>query len=221
MSAIDTHIIEATGQHQATVIWLHGLGADGFDFAPVVPELKFINKEQVKFIFPHAPVRPITINNGFPMRGWYDILSLDPDNFTHDIEGIRASSKQVIDLVEAEIATGIDPSKILLAGFSQGGAIALFSGLTGPHPIAGILALSTYLPSEEIVILEKHHHNVPILMIHGSEDAVIRLEYAKQSAEALTKMQCDIEFAVYPMAHTLCAEEVHQIANWIQTKLEL
>jgi len=220
MSAVETHVIEAPGQHQATVIWLHGLGADGFDFAPIVPELQF-NKKGVKFIFPHAPIRPITIKNGIPMRGWYDILSLDPDNFTHDIGGIRRSSQQVIDLIEAEITAGVNPSKIVLVGFSQGGAIALFSGLTGPHPIAGILALSTYLPSEEVVILEKHHHNVPILMIHGSEDAVIRLEYAKQSAEALAKMGCDIEFKAYPMAHSLCAEEVSQIANWLQKKLEL
>ncbi len=219
MSArIEAHIVKPHGLHQATIIWLHGLGADGFDFAPIVPDLD-LNKQGVKFIFPHAPIRPITINNGYPMRGWYDIVTLDPDSFQDDMPGIRGSAQYVEELIADEIQQGIDPLKIIVVGFSQGGAIALFAGLTSSIKIGGIIALSTYLPANEIVALEQQMHCLPILMIHGSHDQTISLKYAEQSRDFLLKMSCKLEFEVYPMGHTLCQEELIKISQWLKDKL--
>lgn len=216
---IDAHIVHPESTHKSSIIWLHGLGADGHDFAPVVPELD-LDMAGVKFMFPHAPVRPITINNGFPMRGWYDILTLDADNFIDDMEGIRASTAFVHHLIATEIAAGIEPDHIILAGFSQGGAIALFAGLTAEVRLAGILALSTYLPAAETVMKEKRQDTPPILMLHGVDDMTIRLEYAELSRAALMAMGCDLDFRIYPMGHTLCVEEVTEMSRWLKQRLK-
>ncbi len=215
---IEAHIIHPEGPHRLSIIWLHGLGADGFDFVPIVPKLD-VNPREVKFIFPHAPIRPISINNGFPMRGWYDIFSLKPENFVHDLIGIRASALYVQQLIEREVEAGIAPEQIILAGFSQGGAIALFVGLTGPVRVGGILALSTYLPAPEVVGLEKRDNPPPVLMMHGSEDQIILLQYAELSRDVLREMNCQVEFNVYPMGHSLCEEEVQKISEWLKGRI--
>jgi phospholipase/carboxylesterase len=207
------HIIEPQVQHASSIIWLHGLGADGHDFAPVAAELNLL---ETRFVFPHAPVRPITVNNGYPMRGWYDIVTLDRDNFVHDVEGVEASSKFVQGLIEAEHAKGIPYNKIVLAGFSQGGAIALFAGLTTPQPIAGILALSTYVPAPEVLFEKYVKLSRNIMMMHGDFDDLIQLEYAKISLEWLEKMGQRPQFKTYPMGHSVCGPEIDDIDVWLQ-----
>ena len=201
-----------------SIIWLHGLGADGNDFTPVVPELKLDHLPGIRFIFPHAPVRPITINGGMPMRGWYDIDSLDFDDRQHDREGIHASKALISTVIDCEINRGIDASRIILAGFSQGGAIALFTGLTSEHQLGGIMALSTYLPlSDELATsLEK---SPPILMIHGKMDEVINIQYAETSRQHLISKGATVQWETYPMGHGLCQEEISVIAAWISARL--
>ena len=216
---IDPHIVHPKTKHRSSVIWLHGLGADGTDFAPIVPELA-LEELGAKFIFPNAPVRPITINNGYPMRGWYDILTLDPDNFIHDLEGIRASKKIVEELIAQEIVMGIPPERIIIGGFSQGGAISLFTGLTTNYKLAGILALSTYLPAAEAVMLDKTETSPPVLMIHGTEDMTIRPEFAELSHAMLLSLGCQIEFKLYEMGHSVCAEEITLVSRWIKARLK-
>lgn len=216
---IDAHIVHPQGKHRSSIIWLHGLGADGSDFAPMVPELA-LDELGAKFIFPNAPVRPIKINNGYPMRGWYDILTLDPSSFIHDVEGIRASKKIVENIIAKEIEMGVPVERILLGGFSQGGAISLFTGLTTSYKIAGILALSTYLPAPEVVVLEKVDAPPAILMIHGTQDMTIRPEFAELSVGLLANLGCKIDFKMYEMGHTVCTEEITQISRWIRGKLK-
>lgn len=215
---IDAHIVHPKGEHKSSIIWLHGLGADGHDFAPIAPELE-LDEHGVKFVFPHAPVRPITINNGFSMRGWYDIVTLDRSSFVHDLVGIRESTAYVFELIEAEMKAGVLPQNIILAGFSQGGAIALFAGLSAPVKLAGILALSTYLPAGEVVMSEKRDDTPPILMIHGLNDMVILPEYAEISKTALINMGCEVDFKMYAMGHTVCNEEIAEISKWFKWKL--
>jgi phospholipase/carboxylesterase len=210
------HIIEPEEKHSSSIIWLHGLGADGHDFAAVAPVLNLL---ETRFVFPHAPVRSITANNGYPMRGWYDIVTLDRDNFVHDVEGVRASSDFVLALIEAEHQKGIPYEKIILAGFSQGGAIALFAGLTTPHSIAGILALSTYLPAPEVLQTEAKATPRNILMLHGTKDNIIPLASAEASIAWLKKIGQHPEFKVYPMAHSMCESEVNDITLWLNKVL--
>lgn len=214
MQDIEAHVIHPKGKHRASIIWLHGLGADGFDFAPVAEEFDF-DGDDVKFIFPHAPIRPVTISHGFPMRAWYDIFTLDRERFIHDIEGIQASAEIVNMLIQQEIKAGVRPEHIILAGFSQGGAIALFAGLTSSIKVGGILALSTYLPADEVVAIAKKTPSPPILYIHGTEDQTILLEYAELSRNKLLEMGCELEFVVLPMGHTLIKEEVKIVKDWI------
>lgn len=210
------HVIEPALEHSSTIIWLHGLGADGRDFASIAPALNLLT---TRFIFPHAPVRPITVNKGYPMRGWYDIMTLDRENFIHDVEGVKASSVFVHDLIEAEHQKGIAYERIVLAGFSQGGAIALFAGLTFSQPLAGILALSTYMPAPEELIRIANKIPRNILMLHGDVDDVIPLESAEASVELLQKMGQSPQFKIYNMAHSLCEAEVNDIALWLKKSL--
>jgi phospholipase/carboxylesterase len=208
-------IIEPASPVQASVIWLHGLGADGHDFEALVPHLGLPPAAGIRFIFPHAPYRPVTINGGLRMRAWYDISGAIPPR--EDDGGIRASEQAVRHLVEREIAAGIAPARILLAGFSQGGAIALRTGLRYPQRLAGILALSTYLPLAETLAQEAHPANLslPILMAHGTADAVIPLSRARQSRELLGRLGYTVEWRSYPMAHSVCTEEIADIAAWL------
>jgi phospholipase/carboxylesterase len=206
-----------TGDHpDAAVIWLHGLGANGNDFVPVVQQLKLPPDLTIRFIFPHAPTRPITINQGYEMPGWYDISSLSIVD-GEDAEGIRESSIAIHRLCELQEEQGIDSTRIILAGFSQGGAIALHCGLQYPRPLAGIMALSTYLPqcfeigSDDTTA----NHSSPIFMAHGLQDDVVAPDYSKSSRERLQDAGYDVSWHEYPMAHSVCMEEVQDIQNWL------
>jgi len=204
----------------ATVIWLHGLGADGFDFVPIVDELRLPPTLPVRFIFPHATPRPVTINNGYVMRAWYDIKGFGPER-AEDDAGIRESEGVVKRYIEQEIAQGIPASKIVIAGFSQGGAIAFQTGLRYPHRLAGVMALSTYLPLRASVATEASAANrdLPILMCHGVQDPVVSLQMGEASRDVLQGLGYRIEWHSYPMEHSVCMEEVVDISKWLQARL--
>jgi phospholipase/carboxylesterase len=204
----------------ASVIWMHGLGADGYDFSDIIPELQLPRTLGVRFIFPHAPHRPVTLNGGYVMRAWYDLLSPDlPSN--EDDAGIRASETAIHALIQREISKGIPASRIVLAGFSQGGAIALHTGLRYPQRLAGILGLSTYLPLAASLRAECHAANadVPILMLHGDADAVITIEEAESACAVLRDCGYAVEWRRYPMAHALCPREIYDIGAWLRRVL--
>jgi len=211
------HIELATGADPvATIIWMHGLGADGWDFIPIVRELPLPEELALRFIFPHAPVRPVTINGGMAMRAWYDIKMSDIARLP-DERGIRDSQKQVEDLIARERTRGIPSNRVVLAGFSQGGAIALQAGLRHPEPLAGIVALSTYLTLEESLGAEAAAANkaVPILMAHGTQDEVVPLRLAEASRSALQAKGYEVEWHTWPMPHSICAEEVEAVASFL------
>jgi phospholipase/carboxylesterase len=200
----------------ASVIWLHGLGADGNDFVPIVPELGLPPARALRFIFPHAPVRAVTINNGMRMRAWYDIAAADLNNRA-DISGVRQSTDQVEGLIAREKGRGVPAAHIVLAGFSQGGAIALYAGLRHAERLAGILALSTYLVQADRLPAEAAAANrdVPIFMAHGTADPVVRFEGGLASRRALEANGNPVEWHQYPIEHSLCLEEVRAIGAWL------
>ena len=200
----------------ASVIWLHGLGADGNDFVPIVPELGLPPARALRFIFPHAPVRAVTINNGMRMRAWYDIAAADLNNRA-DISGVRQSTDQVEGLIAREKGRGVPAAHIVLAGFSQGGAIALYAGLRHAERLAGILALSTYLVQADRLPAEAAAANrdVPIFMAHGTADPVVRFEWGVASRRALEANGNPVEWHQYPIEHSLCLEEVRAIGAWL------
>jgi phospholipase/carboxylesterase len=199
----------------ATVVLLHGLGADGWDFVPIVEELRL--PIPVRFIFPHAPMRPVTVNAGYVMRAWYDIKSFTPEGRA-DAAGLAESVERVNGYLDAEIARGIDPSRIVLAGFSQGGAVALSAGLRYPQRLAGVLALSTYLPFPARLEAEKSAANadVPILMCHGQMDPVVEIGMGREARDALSAQGYEVEWHEYPMQHEVCAAELAETARWLQ-----
>ena len=207
--------IETGAQPDAAVIWLHGLGADGHDFEAIVPELGLSVTPAVRFVFPHAPVRPVTINNGMRIRAWYDIFQLGGG--PEDEAGVRASEGLVNTLVEKEKNRGITAKRIVLAGFSQGGAIALQTALRYPDRLAGVLALSTYLPIAATLESERSEANreMPILMAHGQHDDLIPLGRAEASRDFLLKLHYEVAWKTYPMPHSVCAEEVADIARFL------
>ena len=205
--------IEPAGKPRASVIWLHGLGADGYDFVPIVGELGLPADAGIRFVFPHAPVRSVTLNAGMPMRAWYDIISLDRTGKV-DEKGIRESEARVRDLIAAQ---GVEPSRIVIAGFSQGGAIALHTALRYPDRLAGVLALSTYLPMADALEREASPANrqTPILMCHGQHDPMLTLEIGQTSRDRLVALGHKVEWHEYPMAHEVCAEEIERIGSWL------
>jgi phospholipase/carboxylesterase len=207
---MDAIQIETGPDPEACVIWLHGLGADGHDFEPIVPELELARP--VRFIFPHAPVRPVTINNGMRMRAWYDIVQFGPGR--EDDAGLRASQKLVEEMIRAQ---GMPASRIVLAGFSQGGAIVLQTALRYPERLAGVMALSCYLPIASTLEGEAHSKNkdLPIFMAHGQYDDVIAIGRAQQSLEHLKKLGYPVEWHEYPMPHSVCAPEIADISAWL------
>ena len=215
MDAIE---IETGPEPEAAILWLHGLGADGHDFEPIVPEIELA--KPVRYVFPHAPVRPVTINSGMRMRAWYDIFQLGGG--PEDEPGIRASQGLVEGLIAAEKKKGIQARRIVLAGFSQGGAIALQTALRHPEPLAGVLALSTYLPIASKLEAERADANrsVPIFMAHGLHDDIIPLRKAELSKEVLAKNGYAVEWKTYPMPHSVCAEEIGDIARFLARLLE-
>lgn len=201
-----------------SVIWLHGLGADGHDFEPVARQLGFADSPAIRFIFPHAPIMPITINGGLKMRGWYDIKDAA---FEHeqDRDGIEQSAALVSDLIAQENQRGIATERIFIAGFSQGGAIALFAGLRLQQRLAGIIALSTYLPEANSTDLERSAANqlVPLFIAHGVYDPVIPLTLAEHSKAVLARLSYSIQWQTYPMPHAVSAEEIADIGEFIAT----
>jgi len=219
MSSVLPHITLQTGNSPSySIIWLHGLGANGSDFVPIVDEIAL--PHAVRYIFPHAPKRPVTINGGFVMPAWYDICSDDIAE-AQDAEGIRKSQHAVDALIAQEVAAGIAPSHIFLAGFSQGGAIALHSGLRYEQPLGGILALSTYLPLAETVKAEAHlaTSSTPIFMAHGRSDPIVPYALGKASLERLTALGYNVEWHEYAMPHTVCMEEIEAIEQWLKTRM--
>ena len=217
---MDTNSLEtieiATGPApSASVIWMHGLGADGHDFEPIVPELGLPGALQVRFIFPNAPVRPVTLNMGMAMRAWYDIIEIGGGR--EDGEGLRASQAAIEQLIAAEVARGIPASRIVLAGFSQGGAIAFQTGLRHPQRLAGIMALSTYLPLAGTVEDERSAANrdLPVFMAHGSVDPMISIGRAQQSRKMLEALGYPLEWHEYPMPHSVCPQEITDISDWL------
>jgi phospholipase/carboxylesterase len=207
---MDAIQIETGPRPEAAVIWLHGLGADGHDFEPIVPELELA--KPVRFVFPHAPIRPVTINNGMRMRAWYDIYQFGGGR--EDEQGLRASQKLVDELIAAQ---GLPPEKIVLAGFSQGGAIVLQTGLRHAERLAGIMALSCYLPIASTVAAERSAANrsIPIFMAHGAYDDIIPIQRAQQSRAALESLGYAVEWHEYPMPHSVCAPEIADISAFL------
>jgi len=214
-------VLEPDTNADSAVIWLHGLGADGNDFAGILPQLQLPNNHKVRFIFPHAPIQAVTVNGGMEMRSWYDIYSMTIAE-KMDVEGIEQSASIVAEMIEQQIAQGVSADKIVLAGFSQGGLVVLHAGLQSKHPIAGIMALSTYYPEACWQAIENRQvktNSVPILMAHGLYDQVIPLPVASKAKNLLTSKELNVEWHEYPMEHQVCMEEIEVIANWLKDKL--
>lgn len=216
----DAVIIEPASRHRASVIWLHGLGADGHDFEPIVPELRLPAEAGARFVFPNAPFMAVTINGGQRMRAWYDIRSQDLRQ-QEDAASIRASAGLLEHYIRAEQASGIPAEKIILAGFSQGGALALHAGLRYSAGLAGIIALSTYLPLAERLRAEAAdaNRNIPVFMAHGLTDPVIPLAQGQASAEALRQAGYAVDWHEYAMPHSVCPPEITAIGAWLCERL--
>lgn len=202
---------------EASVIWLHGLGADGSDFVPIVEQFGLAEYCKVRFVFPHAPVRPITVNNGMSMRGWYDIFALDLSR-REDLQGIQASFKLLELLIEREIGLGVPTHRIILAGFSQGGAMALYTGLRYPKPLGGIIALSTYLLIADQFAKERHPVNqtIPIFIAHGLFDPIVPLILGETCRQQLKGLGHSVEWHSYPMPHSVIPEEIQDIGGFLK-----
>jgi phospholipase/carboxylesterase len=211
---LDCIEIETGEVPELAVIWLHGLGADGRDFEPIVAELDL--RLPVRFVFPHAPVRPVTINGGMAMRAWYDILGFDR-RAREDEGGIRASAAAVTKLIDRELERGIPADRVVLAGFSQGGAIALHTALREPRTLGGVMALSTYLPLAGSLAAERSVANarLPIFMAHGTADNVLPLSLGETARRTLEGLGYDVDWHAYGMAHSVCLEEISAIAEWL------
>jgi phospholipase/carboxylesterase len=201
----------------ATIIWMHGLGADGHDFEPIVPELARKGERSLRFVFPHAPVRPVTLNNGYQMRAWYDIVSIQR-SAAQDEVGIRASHAIVEALIRRENDRGIPSSKIVLAGFSQGGAMALYSGTRYPEKLGGIIGLSCYMLLESRFAAERSaaNHTTPIFLGHGSQDPMVSPLLGEAARRLLETEGYPVEWHAYPMPHSVCPQEVLDIAAWLR-----
>ena len=208
-----------TGPSPATsVIWLHGLGADGSDFVPIVPALRL--QSPVRFVFPHAPERPVTINAGMVMRAWYDVLALEGPR-REDEAGIRESARQIEGLIAAEVARGVPPGRVILAGFSQGGAMTLQVGLRHAARLGGLLALSAYLPLAGTIAAEASAagRGTPVFMGHGTADPLIPLARARASRDAVEALGCPVEYREYPIAHTVSDAEIRDVAVWLGRRI--
>ena len=202
----------------STVIWLHGLGANGHDFEPVVPELKLPEKYAVRFIFPNAPQIPVTVNTGYVMPAWYDILSEQIEQNV-DEKRLLISATAISKLVDREIQQGIDSRRIVIAGFSQGGAVAYQTALTYPKPLAGMLAISTYFATSCSIKPSLENQQLPICILHGTTDPVVPEFLARQSRDHLLKMGHTVDYSTFPIGHSVCSEEIDHISYWLQTIL--
>ncbi len=218
--SLPCHEIETGSTPAWCVLWLHGLGADGHDFAPIVPELVDPAWPALRFVFPHAPVRAVTVNGGLPMRAWYDIHGFDLTS-REDEAGIRASCTAVGDLIEREAARGIPAERVVLAGFSQGGAIALAAGLSAPCRLAGIIALSTYLPLAEATLAARSPANVatPCFLAHGHYDPVVPLPFGLLARDRLRLAGQPVEWHEYAMGHAVVEDEIADLRQWFDARL--
>ena len=222
---MDDHLppieIETAANPEFAVIWLHGLGADGSDFVPIVPELGLPAAPAVRFIFPHAPHMPVTCNGGYVMRAWYDIISLESNARRIDEAGIIASRETIRGLIEFEKSRGIPVDRIFIAGFSQGGAVAYTTALTHPEKLAGVIALSTYIPSPALLTEESAAANrsTPIFAAHGTGDDVVSPALGLAARKLLTDRGYAIEWHEYAMPHSVCLEEVKAIGGWLVKRM--
>ena len=204
---------------KASVIWLHGLGADGNDFAPIVPQLNLSLDFGVRFIFPHAPAIPVTINSGYVMPAWYDIKQVDVDRHV-DNEQLQESASRIHDLIDREIERGIQSTRIIVAGFSQGGAVSFEAALSYEQPLAGIMALSTYFATVGTIKINAIQQSIPILICHGEHDPVVSESLGKRSRASLEKLGFDPEYHSYPIEHSVCPQEIEDVGNWISRVLK-
>jgi len=202
-----------------TIIWMHGLGADGSDFEPVVPALALPRSPAVRFLFPHAPYRAVTCNAGYVMRAWYDIVSLAPHNRQIDEAGLLESRTLVRQLIQREADRGVPGERVILAGFSQGGAVAYLTGLTHPTPLAGIIALSTYIPSPGLLVdgFVEANRQVPVFAAHGTHDDVVSPALGEHAVEVLRQLGIEPEWHRYPLPHSVSLEEIADIGRWLRT----
>jgi phospholipase/carboxylesterase len=213
---LETIVIEPPARPDAAIILMHGLGADGHDFESLVPELRLPGSPAVRWIFPHAPVRSVTLNDGFMMRAWYDLTSLD-FQAPEDEQGIRESAAAIGGLIRGQRDQGISSERIVLAGFSQGGAMALFTALRWPERLAGVAALSCYLPLPALAGTESHAANsaLPVFMAHGTQDPVVPFGLAEGSRDLLLSNGYILTWRAYPMQHAVCSEEVADLREWL------
>ncbi len=200
------------------VIWLHGLGASGRDFEPVVPQLGLADDMAVRFIFPHAPKRPVTVNGGMVMPAWYDILEMSLERKV-DVTQIETSSQQIRDLIAREIERGVKPEHIVIAGFSQGGAVAYHVALSHPERLAGLMTLSTYLATNDNIEYSAANRDLPILIEHGTHDPVVPVMLGEQAQQLLTSKGYNVEYHTYPMAHQVCMPQIQNIGKWLNKVL--
>ena len=214
--------VETAAMPRFSVVWMHGLGADGSDFEAVVPELGLDGGAGVRFIFPHAPQIPVTCNGGYVMPAWYDIVSLDANSRTVDEAGIIASRQAIRRLIARENQRGVPCSRVFVAGFSQGGAVAYTTALTHPETLAGVIALSTYIPVQKLLETEATTANraVPIFAAHGSEDDVVSPELGIRARDFLVRNGYSVTWHEYPMPHSVCLEEVQEIGSWLRGRMD-
>ena len=220
LKALETVTVETGPNPTFSIIWMHGLGADGHDFEPLVPELLDAGMPALRFVFPHAPVRPVTINNGYPMRAWYDLIGIDRRS-AEDIKGIGESADAIGGLIHREHARGIGSDHIVVAGFSQGGAMALHLATGHPDKFAGVIALSCYLPLARDTARLRNGANLrtPIYMAHGTQDPVVPFALGDDSRQLLTSAGYSVDWHAYPMPHSLCAAEVSDLRAWLTRRL--
>ncbi|MBK2126276.1 alpha/beta hydrolase [Fangia hongkongensis] len=219
----DSVVIEPNMPADSAVIWLHGLGADGHDFESVIPELNLPENHRVRFIFPHAPIQPVTVNMGYEMRAWYDIKRIDDIDREVDLKGIEDSIARIQALVESVIQSGISHERILIAGFSQGGAVALLSALTLAYQFAGVMLLSTYLPDWAYFKekLTSANRATEFLIAHGENDPIVPIQAAKIMLRTLEELGLNVTAHYYPIEHSLCLEEIKVLSQFIQTQLKI
>ena len=216
MTLPETVEVLTADEPDGSVIWLHGLGADGHDFEPIIPEFGLPGSLGLRFVFPHAPVRPVTLNGGMAMRAWYDIYSLDREGPV-DEEGIDESSSMLEALIDRERERGVDGKRIVVAGFSQGGVIAINSVLRSRQGLGGLLALSTWLALPGAASDDDVDTSIPVFMGHGQFDPMVPIQYGKTAAEQLGAAGFDVEWRDYPMAHAVCPQEIADISRWLQS----
>ncbi len=218
MSLLACIEIETDNLPDSAVIWLHGLGSSGHDFVPIVEELGLPGNMKIRFIFPHAPSIPVTINGGMVMPAWYDILEMNVDRRV-DLIGMKMSSAAVTAIVDHQLEKGISADRIVLAGFSQGGAVAYHTFFSYKKPLAGLLAMSTYLMTEKESVLKDERLAAPLLVQHGKYDPVVPLELGKKAVTELQDLGAAPQFSVYPMEHSVCSEQIAEISTWLQQLL--